>query len=171
MIEFREMRRRRQQISEEECISILQKGTSGVLSVLGDNGYPYGVPISYVYHYGRIYFHSATRGHKVDVLARNPKASFTVIALDNVLPEKYTTCFESVICFGNVKFIEDEEEKREILCLLGHRYNPFGGEEGLMREIAGAIGRVLVMEFVPEHISGKRAKELLPRGGGVASKV
>lgn len=166
MVEFREMRRRRQQISEEECIGILQRCTSGVLSVLGDNGYPYGVPISYVYDSGRIYFHSATRGHKVDALTRNPKASFTVIALDNVLPEKYTTCFESVVCFGQVRFLEGEEDKREILSRLGRHYNPLGSKEGLTREIDGAMGHVLVMEFVLEHISGKRAKELLPHWNG-----
>ena len=68
MAEFREMRRKRQQLSEEESIGILQRATSGTLALLGDNGYPYAIPISYVYSDGNLYFHSALSGHKVDAI-------------------------------------------------------------------------------------------------------
>ena len=79
MEQFREMRRKRQQLSEEESISILRKSTAGTLALLGDNDYPYAVPISYVYADGRLYFHSALNGHKVDAIRKYDKASFCVI--------------------------------------------------------------------------------------------
>lgn len=70
---FREMRRKRQLLTDSECEDILNNGTSGVLAVSGDNGYPYTVPLSYVYDNNRIYFHSANEGHKIDAVKRNPK--------------------------------------------------------------------------------------------------
>ena len=90
MSEFREMRRKRQQLSEEESIGILQNATAGTLALLGDNDYPYAVPISYVYHERKLYFHSALAGHKVDAIRKCDKASFCVIDKDDVQPEKYT---------------------------------------------------------------------------------
>ena len=89
MSEFRAMRRKRQQLSEEESVAILKKATAGTLALLGDNDYPYAVPLSYVYQEGRIYFHSALAGHKVDAIRKCDKASFCVIEQDDVQPEKY----------------------------------------------------------------------------------
>lgn len=82
---FRDMRRKRQQLSEAESIEILRKLTSGTLALLGDGGYPYAVPISYVYADGRLYFHSAKEGHKVDAIRGSDRASFCVIEQDNAL--------------------------------------------------------------------------------------
>ena len=84
---FREMRRKKQALRPEDCARILAQGTSGVLALLGDDGYPYAVPLSYVYHEGRIYFHSAMTGHKLDALRRCPKASFCVVDQDQMVPE------------------------------------------------------------------------------------
>ena len=84
---FREMRRKKQALRPEDCARILAQGTSGVLALLGDDGYPYAVPLSYVYHEGRVYFHSAMAGHKLDALRRCPKASFCVAA--DLLAMKY----------------------------------------------------------------------------------
>ena len=81
-MEFREMRRKRQQLAEEESIAILEKATAGTLALLGDNDYPYAVPISYVYHDGKLYFHSALAGHKVDAIRKCDKASFCVMKLE-----------------------------------------------------------------------------------------
>ena len=86
---FRQMRRKRQQLAEEESIAILEKATAGTLALLGDNDYPYAVPISYVYHDRKLYFHSALAGHKVDAIRKCDKASFCVIEQDDVQPEKY----------------------------------------------------------------------------------
>ena len=91
MTQFRDMRRKRQQLSEEESIAILEKATAGTLALLGDDDYPYAVPISYVYYEGKLYFHSALAGHKVDAIHKCDKASFCVIEQDDVQPKKYTT--------------------------------------------------------------------------------
>ena len=103
---FREMRQKKQELSRQEIADILHKGTSGVLALLGDNDYPYAVPISYVYDDGKIYFHSAKSGHKIDAIQRTEKASFCVIDKDLVVPEEYTTYFRSVIAFGQIRIIE-----------------------------------------------------------------
>ena len=142
MSEFREMRRKRQQLSEEESIGILQKSTSGTLALLGDNGYHYAVPISYVYSEGKLYFHSALSGHKVDAIRNCDKASFCVIEQDDVQPEKYTTYFRSVIAFGRIHIIEDEMEKLTIARLLGNRYNP-DQDKSLQKEIENGFSRML----------------------------
>ena len=160
MSEFRAMRRKRQQLSEEESVAILKKATAGTLALLGDNDYPYAVPLSYVYQEGRIYFHSALSGHKVDAIRKCDKASFCVIEQDDVQPEKYTTFFRSVIAFGRIHIIEDEHEKLETARMLGNRYNP-NHDEALQKEIEGGLSRMLMIRFDIEHLTGKEAIELV----------
>ena len=162
MSEFRDMRRKRQQLSESESIGILQKATSGTLALLGDNGYPYAVPISYVYHEGKMYFHSALSGHKVDAIRQCDKASFCVIEQDDVQPKKYTTFFRSVIAFGRIHVIEDEAEKVSTARMLGNRYNP-NDDESLKKEIESGLSRMLMIRFDIEHLTGKEAIELVNR--------
>ena len=161
-MEFRSMRRKRQQLSDEESISILQNATSGTLALLGDNGYPYAVPISYVYADGKLYFHSALSGHKIDAIRNCDKASFCVIDQDEVHPEKYTTYFRSVIAFGRIHIIEDEQEKLATARLLGDRYNP-NQEEALQKEIEKGLSRMVMIRFDIEHLTGKEAIELVKR--------
>ena len=160
MSEFRAMRRKRQQLSEEESVAILKKATAGTLALLGDNDYPYAVPLSYVYQEGRIYFHSALAGHKVDAIRKCDKASFCVIEKDDVQPEKYTTFFRSVIAFGRIRIIEDKHEKLETARMLGNRYNPYH-DEALQKEIEGGLSRMLMIRFDIEHLTGKEAIELM----------
>lgn len=112
---FREMRRKRQLLSKEDTQKILYQGTSGVLAVSGDDGYPYAVPLSYVYDGEKIYFHSAKSGHKLDAIVKNPKASFCVIDQDNIVPDEYTTYFRSVIVFGTIHILHDEADKEKPL--------------------------------------------------------
>jgi len=159
-MEFRTMRRKRQQLSEAESIRILEKATSGTLALLGDGDYPYAVPISYVYANKRLYFHSALTGHKVDAIRACDKASFCVIEQDSVQPKEYTTYFRSVIAFGRVHIIEDESEKLEMARMLGRRYNPHD-EEGLQKEIEHGLSRMLMIRFDIEHLTGKEAIELV----------
>ena len=109
---FREMRRKRQKLSKEECEEILFRGTSGVLAVSGDDGYPYAVPLSYLYENGKIFFHCAKTGHKLDSIHRNEKASFCVIDQDQIVPEEYTTYFRSVIVFGRIRVMEEDDARR-----------------------------------------------------------
>ena len=159
-MEFRSMRRKRQQLSEAESIEILRKSTSGTLALLGDNGYPYAVPISYVYAEGKLYFHSALSGHKVDAIRNCDKASFCVINKDDVQPEKYTTYFCSVIAFGRIHIIEDAQEKLETARLLGDRYNP-NQEEALRKELEKGLSRMVMIRFDIEHLTGKQAIEMV----------
>ena len=160
MSEFRQMRRKRQQLTQEESIAILQKATAGTLALLGDDDYPYAVPISYVYNEGKLYFHSALNGHKVDAIRKYDKASFCVIEQDDVQPEKYTTFFRSVIVFGRIHIIEDEKEKLEIVRMLGNRYNP-NQDDALQKEIESGLSRLLAIRFDIEHLTGKEAIELV----------
>lgn len=160
MSNFREMRRKGQQLSEDESIAILHKATSGTLALSGDDGYPYAVPLSYVYDAGRLYFHSALTGHKVDAIRKCDKASFCVVEQDDVHPEKYTTFFRSVIAFGRIHIIEDEAEKISAARMLGNRYNP-GNDESLQKELEKGLSRMLMIRFDIEHLTGKEAVELM----------
>ena len=121
---FREMRRARQALSHEENEQILRCGTSGVLALLGDEDYPYAVPLSYVYHEGKVYFHGAMDGHKADAVRRHDKASFCVIAADDVIPSRFTTHYRSVIAFGRIRVVEEPQEIRQALLLLAEKYSP-----------------------------------------------
>src|SRR5699024_12832989 len=106
-------RRKKQALSREDCADILKRGTSGVLALAGDQDYPYAVPISYVYDGEKLYFHCAKSGHKLDAINRNAKASFCVIDQDEIVPEEYTSYFRSVIVFGTMRILTDEDEKRD----------------------------------------------------------
>jgi hypothetical protein len=154
------MRRHRQQLSDEDSIGILNRATSGTLALLGDGGYPYAVPISYVYDNGKLYFHSAMSGHKVDAIRGCDKASFCVIDQDYVRPAEYTTYFRSVIAFGRISIVEDESEKLAIARILGNRYNP-NQEEALQRELEHGLARMLAIRLDIEHLTGKEAIELV----------
>ena len=153
------MRRNRQQLSREECERILGRGTSGVLALAGDGGYPYAVPLSYVYADGAIIFHSAMQGHKVDAIRRDSRCSFCVIEQDEVKPAEFTTYFRSVIAFGRISMLENTDEKVQALRLLGRRYSP-GDESGLQHEIDKSLDHVLLLRLDIDHLSGKEAIEL-----------
>ena len=157
---FREMRRKRQLLTEEESVLILQRMTSGVLALAGDDGYPYAVPISYVYHEKKIFFHSAMTGHKIDAIARCDKASFCVIAQDDIVPDEYTTYFKSVIAFGRIRIVGDEEEKRDAIELLAAKYSPEDAE-GRAHEIEKGFNHMHIIELSIEHLIGKEAIELV----------
>ena len=158
-MEFRKMRRFRQQLSTTECVSLLANATAGTLALLGDNGYPYAVPISHVYSDGTLYFHSAVTGHKVDAIRSCDKASFCVIAADDVRPSEFTTYFKSVIAFGRIHIVEDEDECLHAAALLGERFNP-GDAEGLKKEMDKFFSHMLILRMDIEHMTGKEAIEL-----------
>ena len=158
---FREMRRIKQQISREECAEILQRATSGVLGLHGDDGYPYTVPVSFVYQeggtgLGTIGFHCAKTGHKIDAIRRNNKVSFTVIDRDEVMPRERTTKYCSVIAFGHARILEDEEEMRRAANAVGAKYSK-GFEDLYMQETEDTIreGRLCCVEITIDHMTGK----------------
>ena len=162
---FPRMRRFRQQLPAEECDKILSLGTSGVLALHGDGGYPYAVPISYVYEDGRIYFHSAPSGHKIEAIKRDPKASFCVIGQDQVVPGEYTTYFKSVIAFGAIRILEDQGEKMAAIEKLALKYAPNDSAENRADAIMREWKNLCVLEMTVSHITGKEAVELTRRRG------
>lgn len=160
---FREMRRNKQLLSNNESVEILKNGTSGVLALLGDNEYPYAVPISYVYDNSKIYFHGAKNGHKIDAIRKCNKASFCVIAQDEIHPEKYTTYFKSVITFGKIRILEDENEIRQAIEKLAIKYYPKDDEVNRNQEIAKEWRTLCMIELSVEHMTGKEAIEIVKK--------
>lgn len=162
---FREMRRKKQTLSQQEIANILHKGTSGVLALLGDNDYPYAVPISYVYDDGKIYFHSAKSGHKIDAIQKTAKASFCVIDKDLIVPAEYTTYFRSVIAFGQIRVIEDDREKRAAIEKSAIKYAPEDTAANRDNTINREWKPLCMLEMTIEHITGKEAIELVKENG------
>ena len=160
---FREMRRKRQALPAAECEKILERGTSGVLAVAGDGGYPYAVPLSYVYREGKIYFHCAKSGHKLDALRRCDKASFCVIDRDEVVPEAFTTYFRSVIAFGRVRVLQERAESDGAIDRLARKYCPEAGDGERAAEIERERAILCVLEMSVEHMTGKEAIELVQK--------
>jgi nitroimidazol reductase NimA-like FMN-containing flavoprotein (pyridoxamine 5'-phosphate oxidase superfamily) len=157
---FREMRRKRQDLSKTETIAMLQACTSGVLAVHGDDDYPYAVPLSFAYEDGSLFFHSASAGHKIDAIGRHEKASFCVIAADDVVQSTFTTRFRSAIVFGKVRVVTEESEKRHALECLARKYSP-DYVAAADSEIEGEWKRVCVMELAIEHMTGKASIEII----------
>lgn len=158
---FREMRRKRQELSGEEAEQILREGTSGVLAVEGDGGYPYAVPLSYAWDGGKLLFHCARSGHKLDAVKRNPKASFCVIGQDRVIPDEYTTAYRSVIAFGRIRILTEDQEIRDAAERLGLRYAPHHTKERRDQEINKEWSRLCMLEMNVEHLTGKKGLALL----------
>ena len=153
------MRRIKQQLSDAEALEILAKAKRGVLSVVGDDGWPYGIWLNPHYRRedGRIYFHGAKEGHKIDALRRDARVSFTVID-DGVQDEGgWAYTFRSVVVFGRIEFVEDQAFALELCRELARRFNP--SEEEIEKEIRIAGARVQVLCLIPEHITGKRVHE------------
>ena len=158
---FREMRRKKQLLPDEVSREILERNTSGVLSLLGEEGYPYGVPLSYVLAGDKIFFHCAKEGHKIDAIRNCEKASFCVIDQDKIISEEYTTYFRSVIAFGRVRILENDEEKRNAIRILAGKYSGDQGAEGIDREIGKSFANLCMLRFDIEHLTGKEAIELV----------
>lgn len=162
---MREMRRSRQLLGEAETLEILDRGSHGVLALIGDGGYPYALPISYTRDGGRLYMHCAKAGHKLDALRAEPRASFCVVARDEVVPEEFTTRYRSAIAFGRIHELAGEEEILRALRLLCAKYCPEAAEAAVEAAIARERAGVNVLEFKIERLSGKQARELIEKGG------
>ena len=134
---FRKMRRFKQELSAEKCAEILRTEPRGVLAVIGDGGYPYTVPLDFVYDDEKLFFHSAVEGHKVDAVFRNPKASFCVLSQRELSDDGWSYYFDSVVVFGRVSVVSDEVEE----------------------EIRRDMKRALLLRFDIEHMSVKRVHE------------
>lgn len=175
MIMKREMRRGKQALTKTEMTAVLMRNNSGVLALNGDDGYPYTVPLSYVYLAGKIYFHCAKAGYKLDALEHSEKASFCVIDRDEVVPETFSTNYISVIAFGKAHVVTDEKEKRLSIGLLAGKYGT-GDEEAAEREIKKDWNGLTMIRFDIEEMSGKAASAVIknreayfPQGGKACS--
>ena len=153
----RNMRRFKQQLSAEETEKILRNGKYCVMAISGDNDYPYAVPLNYVCDGTSVYIHSASQGHKIDSLKRNPKCSLCIVDKDDVMPEEFTSYFRSVIAFGTACFVESTDEKIAALRLLGDKYSPGIDPE---EEIARFIKTVCIIRIDIDSVTGKEAIEL-----------
>ena len=158
---FRPMRRHLQEIPQQEAVEILETATSGVLALSGDDGYPYAVPMSYVYLDGRIYFHGAKSGHRLDAVKGCDKASFCVIAQDEVQPLEYATRYRSVIAFGRIRIMEDDAQIRRAIEALALRYAPMDTPEHREKAIADEYGIMTMYELDIEHMTGKESRSLM----------
>lgn len=158
---FREMRRSKQLLTKEETIAIFERGTNGVLAVSGDEGYPYAVPVSYVYEDGKIFFHCAKTGHKMDAICRCDKVSLCVVDQDQVIQETYTTHYRSAIAFGRARVLTDDREKRTALMKLAEKYSPAMGKSRHQQEMEKNWAAVTLVEIAIEHMTGKECIELV----------
>lgn len=159
---FRDMRRAKQALDTTTCQRILSEAKRGVLSVLGDDGYPYGVPINFVFdptqgRHGALYFHSATTGHKLDAIRTCDKASFTTRNEGTRNEGEWWYYVDSVICFGRARLVEDPQLKHDALFRLASKYFP--ADYDIEADIAKNLGRVQVIELRIEHMSGKHVQE------------
>ena len=159
---FRKMRRFNQQITDAECIEILKNTKRGVLSLLGEDGYPYGIPIDHWYceEDGRIYFHGAKEGHKIDAIKACDKASYCVYDEGFRKEGEWALNITSVITFGRIRLVEDEDTARKICTELVKKFTD--DEDYLEKELQNAFPRVQCLELIPEHMTGKLVNATSP---------
>ena len=156
---FREMLRKKQQLTQEECIAILKNEPRGVLSVLGDDDYPYGMPMNHFYCEtdGKIYFHGGKNGHKIDAFRRHDKASFCVYDEGFRREGEWALNIRSVIVFGRIRFVEDRETVYRICEKLSRKFTE--DEQYIRNEIEHSGPGTLLFALEPEWITGKIVNE------------
>lgn len=150
---FKEMRRSDRELSQEEALEILDKCSYGILSVLGENDYAYGVPLNYVFLNNNVYIHCARQGFKLDSIRKNPKVCFTVVGETETLPDKFSTNYESAILFGEAVEVT-ESEKIEALKSFIYKFSTGFKEEG-MQYIERAASATNVIKIETKKITGK----------------
>lgn len=153
---FKKMRRKNQEIGQEEIDEILSKGEYGFFSTVSDNGYPYTIPVSFVYSDNCIYFHCAPVGHKLENIKKNSKVSFCVVTDTELLPEKFDTKYKSVVVFGEACEITGDI-KEAVLLKLVNKYSLDFLEEG-KEYINNAKDRTSVIRIKIDHMTGKARK-------------
>lgn len=156
---FRELTRKDKALSREECIRILQTERRGVLSVNGDDGYPYGMPMNHWYDErdGKIYFHCGNVGHRLDALRRDGRVSFCVYDQGYRLPDDWPLYIKSVIVFGRVEIVNDPERIADVTTRLSYCFTQ--DTVYIQREIEQHAHHTLLLVLTPEHICGKLVQE------------
>ena len=151
---FREMRSKANMLTNEEVENILKTSPNGTLALYGENGYPYSVPVNFVYSNGKIYFHGAAEGYKLDCMKKDPHVSFSVIGKDDIAKENFTTLFSSVIAFGTVRVIDTMEEKIPVLEGMVGKYSAEFMESG--KELISKGCGSVAYELTIDHMTGKK---------------
>ena len=153
---YREMRKKKRQLSEKETLEIIETGEYGVLATTGPDNQPYAVPVNYVYHNGKIFFHCARSGQKIDNMKSNPMISFCIVYNCDIIPEKFTTDFKSAIVFGKAREADDTGKKEGLIALV----NRFSGDHiaAGAEEIKKAWDATTVIVIDIEHMTGKGSK-------------
>lgn len=150
----RKMYKADRQLPHQETQELLSNGRHGILAVNGDEGYPYAVPVNYVYLNEKIYIHSAQYGYKMEAVQKNGKVCFTAILSAKILPRNVTAAFESVIATGQAALVEAEDEKREVMETFVTRFC-VGAEEIGMKFLAHALPKTAVIRIDVETLTGK----------------
>ena len=151
---FREMRSKANMLTNEEVENILKTSPNGTLALYGENGYPYSVPVNFVYSDGKIYFHGAAEGYKLDCMKKDPHVSFSVIGKDDIAKENFTTLFSSVIAFGTIRVIDTMEEKIPVLEAMVGKYSAEFMESG--KELISKGCGSVAYELTSDHMTGKK---------------
>ena len=156
---FRTMRRYKQQISGEECIRILQEEKRGILSVHGEDGYPYGIPMNHWYNPedGKLYFHGAKTGHKIDAIAKDNRVGYCVHDAGYRKEGEWALNISSVVVFGRISPVTDEEKAKMICENLCRKFTD--NEEYIQKELQNALPRVQCLELTIDHMTGKLVNE------------
>ncbi len=156
---FRELQRKNKQISMEECIELLKKETRGVLSVLGDDDYPYGMPMNHWYNEedGKIYFHCGKSGHRLDALRKCQKVSFCTYDSGYREDGDWALHVKSVIVFGKMEIIDDMDTIADVARKLSYKFTQ--DEEYICTEIEKYAKATLLLQLTPEHVCGKQITE------------
>lgn len=156
---FRTMRRKKQALPMETCIRILQEEPRGVLSVLGDDGYPYGMPMNFWYdpQSGHLFFHGSKQGHKIDAIRRCDKVSFCVYDQGYRREGEWALNIQSVILFGRIREVTDYDRAMEAARNLGLKYTD--DTAYVDKEVRLSGPNVLCLELIPESITGKLVNE------------
>jgi hypothetical protein len=153
------MRRFKQQISEEECIRILKEQPRGVLSMIGDDGYPYGIPLDHWYSGNKLYFHGAKVGHKMDAITAFDKVSYCVMDEGFRRDGEWALNIKSVVIFGRMRIVDDAEDDLKVKIATGLCRKFTDDEAFLQKELTHAMPRAAFLELTPEHMTGKLVNE------------
>lgn len=156
---FRELARKNKQLPMEDCIQVLKSETRGVLSVLGDDDYPYGMPMNHWYNEedGRIYFHCGHGGHRLEALQKHDKVSFCTYDKGSSNGNDWALTVKSVIVFGRIEVVDDRGAILDIATKLSHKFTQ--DEAYIEREIRAAAHKTLLLRLSPEQICGKLVTE------------
>lgn len=163
---FRPLLKKKQLMDAVENEKVLLRNSHGVLGLCGEDGYPYTVPLNYVYDRGKIYFHCAKVGYKLECLLKNPKISFTVVDQDVIVSEEFTSLFRSVIAFGEAAIVEDDRERTDAFLALCEKYSGDLPKEMREQEVARCKSAYIV-GIQLHHITGKEAMALAKQRGGM----